>query len=337
MPQPQLIVITPVRNEAWVLEAFLTHCSSWADRIIIADQHSTDGSRGIARKYPKVTLIDNSDTRMDMSNARRLLFEEVDKIHGDKILFAMDADEFLSDGFMSTAGWKKIITSTSNTIFCFKWLNLVGDYTHAEVTNMHPYEWACHFSESASLKALYAEHVISKVHEARVPCTSDAQYVDIDDIQFVHLGRLNNDRTLNKTTLYQIISLKDNSNAISIYRFYHHKNPVYNLPAEPKISTCDGIELRHMVQEADYGKHYVDEIVDIINRNGIRQYLPLHIWENKYMKAEGINPNLPFNVKLLHFYLRLTQQWHKGVAIRSIDKILKILYSLKTEVHPKTH
>ena len=59
MPKPQLIVITPVRNEAWVLEAFLTHCSSWADHIIIADQHSTDGSREIAQQFPKVTLIDN--------------------------------------------------------------------------------------------------------------------------------------------------------------------------------------------------------------------------------------------------------------------------------------
>ena len=57
--RPSIIVITPVRNEAWVLDAFLTCTSSWADFIILADQHSTDGTRAIARKYKKVTLIDN--------------------------------------------------------------------------------------------------------------------------------------------------------------------------------------------------------------------------------------------------------------------------------------
>ena len=46
---PLMIVMTPVRNEAWVLPAFLESTSRWADYIIIADQMSTDGSREIAR------------------------------------------------------------------------------------------------------------------------------------------------------------------------------------------------------------------------------------------------------------------------------------------------
>ena len=59
--RPTIIVITPVRNEAWVLRAFLEATSLWADYIIIADQMSTDGSREIAKKYPKVVLIDNDN------------------------------------------------------------------------------------------------------------------------------------------------------------------------------------------------------------------------------------------------------------------------------------
>ena len=45
--RPLLVVLTPVRNEAWVLHAFLKATSLWADHIIIADQMSTDGSRDI--------------------------------------------------------------------------------------------------------------------------------------------------------------------------------------------------------------------------------------------------------------------------------------------------
>jgi len=38
--QPLLICMTPVRNEAWILHAFLKATSLWADHIIIADQNS---------------------------------------------------------------------------------------------------------------------------------------------------------------------------------------------------------------------------------------------------------------------------------------------------------
>ena len=60
MTQPKIICLTPVRNEAWILKAFLSATSLWADIIIIADQMSTDGSREIARQFPKVKLLENN-------------------------------------------------------------------------------------------------------------------------------------------------------------------------------------------------------------------------------------------------------------------------------------
>lgn len=71
-----IIVITPVRNEAWVLDAYLTCTSSWADYIILADQHSTDGSREIATKYEKVILVDNDLPEMNQAAARLLVRQE---------------------------------------------------------------------------------------------------------------------------------------------------------------------------------------------------------------------------------------------------------------------
>ena len=85
--EPLKVVLTPVRNEAWVLRAFLEATSLWADYIIIADQMSTDGSREIAKEYPKVILIDNNRKEMHMAATRRLLFEEAKKIEGEKLLF----------------------------------------------------------------------------------------------------------------------------------------------------------------------------------------------------------------------------------------------------------
>lgn len=185
MDNPQLIVITPVRNEAWVLEAFLTHCSSWADHIIIADQHSTDGSREIALRFPKVTLIDNPGKEMNMAAARLLLFQEVDRIEGDKIVFTLNADEFLQDGFTETKGWNTIIHSHSNTIFCFRWLNISGDFHHVQPTQTMPYAWGCHFDPEERLAEQYSKTEYNIVHESQLPCTATAGYINIDDIQFM--------------------------------------------------------------------------------------------------------------------------------------------------------
>jgi hypothetical protein len=67
--KPLFIVMTPVRNEAWVLHAFLKTTSTWADFIIIADQMSTDGSRDIYKQYEKVIVIDNNN--QDFNEAER--------------------------------------------------------------------------------------------------------------------------------------------------------------------------------------------------------------------------------------------------------------------------
>ena len=99
MNRPLLICMTPVRNEAWILNAFLKATSLWADFIIIADQCSTDGSREIAMRYPKVILIDNNNTDYNEAVRQKMLIDKAREIDGDKILFALDADEIFAANF----------------------------------------------------------------------------------------------------------------------------------------------------------------------------------------------------------------------------------------------
>ena len=47
-----------------------------------------------------MTIIDNPRTEMHQARTRQLLFDAAKKIEGDKILFALDADEFLSGDFV---------------------------------------------------------------------------------------------------------------------------------------------------------------------------------------------------------------------------------------------
>lgn len=329
--RPLLIVVTPVRNEAWVLDAFLTCASSWSDHIIIADQHSTDGSREIAAKYPKVTLVDNDAPEMNQAEARRLLFEAVDEMEGDKIILALDADEFLVKGFENTEGWRRVVESQPNELFCFKWLNLYGDFGHA-VPCQDYMEWACHFAPNTKIADLYRQCEERSIHEMRVPCLPEEQvsYVEIPDIQFVHLARLNLVRQKNKEDFYQVSSvgkLKKRISAVSAYRSYHHPNPdteILEPPAELHAVGSDD-NMARLVRKEDHGQYYIDEMKAIFERDGYGKYLKLDIWDNPYLKGAGVCPKVPLRFRMLHTYLRKTQQASNGALVRFIDKLLKYI------------
>lgn len=73
---PKLVVLTPVKNESWILDTFLAATSLWADHILISDQNSTDATREIVQRYPKATLIHNQCATYNESANRRNLLNE---------------------------------------------------------------------------------------------------------------------------------------------------------------------------------------------------------------------------------------------------------------------
>lgn len=328
--KPQIIVVTPVRNEAWVLDAFLTCTSSWADHIIIADHHSTDGSREIAKKYPKVTLIDNPTDEWYENECRAKLLEEACRIPGEKIIFGLDADEFLSERFAKTKGWDRIMSSKPNTIFCFRWRSVYDDMYH--ICDESGYmEWAAHYGEDIDVVAEYRKREHNAVHCSRVPCLEEerADYVMIDDIRFVHLAKLNKIRTQNKLDFYQVTWADKNptkARPVSFYRTYSRYYPD-NLQTiqEPVHLTClnDSHDYSSLVKTADYGKHYIDEMVQVFEREGYDKFLKLNIWSNPYLLELGINPKRPWYICLLHWYLEHTNS--NLIFIQLTDKVLNRL------------
>jgi SAM-dependent methyltransferase len=52
----KISVYTIIKDESWMLPYFLRHYSTFADRIVIFDEKSTDGSREIIAKYPKAEV-----------------------------------------------------------------------------------------------------------------------------------------------------------------------------------------------------------------------------------------------------------------------------------------
>src|SRR4051812_20136261 len=107
---PKIVVITPVKNEAWILNRFLQVTSQFADRIIIADQNSTDESVSICQRYLKVTLVRNEFDEYDEASRQRLLIQMARELVPEpKILLALDADEILAANATTTSGWQDML------------------------------------------------------------------------------------------------------------------------------------------------------------------------------------------------------------------------------------
>lgn len=331
--KPTIVVITPVRNEAWVLDAFLMCTSSWADHIILADQHSDDGTREIAAKYEKVILIDNPTQEWYEYLCRTRLLEEAAKIPGDKVIFGLDADEFLSEGFEKTESWQRIINSKGNEIFCFNWLNLFDDFSSVEYTSMH-FEWAAHFDESIDFVEEYRKREEHAVHCSRVPCleTERCQYIPVDDFWVVHLAKLNHERIRQKFDFYQVTWVdknKEKANPIRMYRGYNKYYPDKLTRLQTPVKLCSmncPEDYSYLVKTSDYGKHYVEEMIQVFKRKGTDKFLKLCIWDNPYLIEAGITPKIPLNYRMLHSYLRKSQSKAGTKVIQLIDKVLKKIY-----------
>jgi hypothetical protein len=325
MNRPLLICLTPVRNEAWILGAFLKATSLWADYIIIADQDSNDGSREIALSFSKVILIDNFAKEMHQGNTRRLLFNEAIKIKGEKIIFSLDADEFLSGDFMQTKGWKEIINSKPGELFWFKWINLYPNCTKYVQGEIWMY-WACHYSDDV----INGEFPDFYIHEWRLPYPkSEVNQTQIDDISFIHFARASYSRQKNKEKFYQVITKfnEPKKSIVSLYRMYNYYNSEKEYNVNESIYSFykeNGIDLLTEINLFDVGDNYKQLVIKYIEKMGSDYFQGLDIWDKSFLHEYNLNDPRSILIKLLHLYFRNTTKHSKTIIIRLIDKLLKL-------------
>lgn len=329
MNKPLLVVLTPVRNEAWILHAFLKATSLWADYIIIADQMSTDGSREIYPQYEKVILVDNPREEMHQARTRRLLFDAAQKIKGDKILFALDADEFLSGDFKNTFGWNTILNSAPGDVFCFRWMNLLpGSSTY---TSFQPYYWAAHVNDDF----MNGEFPDNHIHEWRLPWPKqvDHEYI-IDDISFIHFARVNVQRQINKEIFYQVSTAFKDEKYSGVRQFRHYQtyhpikeNEVFEVPKNTFIYyQMNKLDVLKEIDLNDVGQHYIDSVLRNFNERGIEHFAKLDIWNNDFVKRYNLHNPQSLLDKLVMVYLRFTKKWTNSIFVKSIDYVLKRIY-----------
>ena len=304
---PLLIVMTPVRNEAWILPAFLKATSLWADYIIVADQMSTDGSRDIYPQYEKVIVIDNTNPNFNEAERQAILVAKAREVAAgrDCILIGLDADEIMPANWRDTADGQHILNSVPGDVFWFKWAQLAPDKQHYGDSVFYP--WMFH-DDGVEPHGNY----VRNMHSMRIPYPiEEKQMYYVNDFRVLHCGLLDVERIAAKNRFYQFVDWEMNHRSpISLGRSYaqHYKKNIrhdmqYTLESEAIAFPFDFWSLIEMHATHTWFDDYIYERINNYPSATLRK---LDIWDDDFLHYYKVLDPRNIVDKLIHRYLHNT-------------------------------
>lgn len=331
--KPVIICLTPVKNEAWILDKFLQATSLWADYIIISDQMSTDGSREIANKYPKVILIENNElTDFNEYKLRKPLFDEARKIEGPRLLISLDADEILTPNF-DFQEWQLIKELPAGSIIKIPLVNIYPGFEK--------------YWNSINIPSGYiddgAEFTTGLIHVSR-SFDSNENTIKVfytNQIKIMHLQYIDWQRMQSKHQWYQCFEKINDprKSATYIFRQYHHmyaipKNKIIPIPNEwVQDYYKSGIDITNVQQQEKYW--WDEKVLEYIEEYGALYFRKLSIWDVNWEEKAKLwgrkntdifkDPRRKFD-KLIQNWLIKTQKISRNYIVRIIDRLIKIVF-----------
>ena len=316
--RPYVICLTPVRNEAWILDRFLACASLWADRIIVGDQHSTDGSQEIARRFDKVELLENRSTEFDEHQRSTLLIDAARRYPGPRLLIALDADEVLSANFMDSPEWERVLSSPPGTVMAFDWVNLLPGCR----AYWRRLRRRLGFMDDGS------PFVGTKFHSQRIPIPKNDRRLELNDIKVLHYALVDSDRVKSKVRWYQAFEALSapGTSATANYRRYFHPHDVGGEDTFPVGAGWFegyeklGIDMTTVERPAHYWWDL--EVMTWILQHGPERFRHLPIWDvdwSRLARDAGLKDSdrrlsdpRRWIDRIAHRYLHATQPLTRG-------------------------
>lgn len=294
----KIIVLTPVKNEAWILHRFLKVCSAFADHIIVADQISTDGSLEIYPQYPKVTLIQNKISDFNENERQLLLINKARELFStNNILLAIDADEILAGNAMQSMDWQRMQVAEPGTILFFEKPTL---YKNTGIAIRYSGGgWPLGYVDDG------APHNPSFIHSTRIPTPDYASKLYLNEIKFLHYNLVRLDAQASKQRLYSVLENVKNTKSWRLRRRVYNSNLDFSREGDWHESAKkewfekwekQGIDMHSIYKSKYYWYDY--EVLSLFRMYGVSRFYWDDIWnfdweELRKLGIEKQLPNLP--------------------------------------------
>lgn len=317
---PTVFALTPVRNEAWILDRFLACAATWADHLVVADQRSDDGSTETARAHPRTTVVPNDAPGYDEAARQRLLIEtaRVLPAPGRRILLALDADEVLSANWIDSPEWRSVLAAPPGTVICLRWANLLPGLDTCWMSDFIPFG----FVDDGSA------HTGDAIHSRRLPTPPDAPRLFLNDLVVLHFQYIDWARMRSKQRWYQAWEVlhHGHSDAVTRYRLYHAMDAeaAHAVPVRPEWLAgyaARGIELKSLRPETPY--RWDAEVAAWLAEHGPRRFRRCALWDHDWGVTD---PRTPLD-RLAFAWLRATQPHRDRLAVRVGDTLLKQVWT----------
>jgi glycosyltransferase involved in cell wall biosynthesis len=301
-----VIVLTPIKNESWILERFLSVTEQFADAIIVADQFSTDDSREIVKRYSKAILIDNTNPEYDELYRQQLLIDKARELYpGKKCLLALDADEIMTAASMQSSFWDALDTYQEGTVLTFEKPDIISPVT--KCIRYDSFFTLGYIDDGAP-------HTGRKIHSVRVPRKPDSPVVTIEDVKFMHYALT---RTIEYRSRQRLYSVLENIKNVASF---HHRLLSYSYRLNDYVSKHTssqtpqewytgweqlGIDMQ-TIQSSEVNT-YTEQVLEHLKEYGATRFYLDDIWDKDWKQfckqfypayTESIR-NIPFHRKAL--------------------------------------
>lgn len=279
------ITLLPVKNEAWILPYTLKNFSDFSDYIIVADQNSTDNTREICNKFPKVKLVENPFTGHS-NQIRWLLLDEARKIEGNNLIICLDADEMITPDFVTRI--KNIEEKKIAIGFSSQWIQLWGNFNSYRTDGV----WKNNKKQFAFIDDRKVDYIRSEVindHTNRIP---EIKSVINIESPIIHLQYLAQKRCEVKQAWYMCQELISGHTPKRINLKYSVAKFLPNIKTDRiNNSWINGISLPSMDTFQTYNKHQLQEILEMFSNYTSLFFESLDIWHISELKNYFIEKN----------------------------------------------
>ena len=291
----KIIALLPVKNEAWVLPHTFGCLSSFCDVILVHDQQSSDGSREIAARFPKVVWIESSDSKI-CEQARWQLWDIARQYDGQNLLWCTDADELVSPvrmrSFLDRRGAELTGGVVVDALYCHVW-NSPARYRSGLGV------YAPHWKPVAIVDNRRRDYDRSRslpLHEERVPVGADTVRSPAEDAPVLHLQWLLPNRSQMRQAWYRCRELLHGERSIhGINSQYAGTLPEWHVPTAPiPPNWLEGLTMPDACVDREPTWQEA-EILGWFEKRGVEFFEPLEIWHvpslrDEFKRRTGRNP-----------------------------------------------